>query len=296
MRHSLSFSVMVFAISTTNLCRADQIEFDSVDQVLAELHSDTNIEFREEGGWTIAEGNFTIWTFTQPGHPAHPAVVERRVFEDGESIRIDSRSICTADQFVCDELARQFGVRGTRRENDRDMASTQVIEQPGLLISLSNLEEWTVAQRSPVMLVLRWKGAEDGQSVVGAAQLERIPNLTSEQEFLSFVISQRERSLGNDPRVSSPEFFERLLNVDGNTCVKFAYRYIDVGAVLQDGSTMEMAFANDGLRCQHPSDQTIGIRVSYSVRYAGDLDTQSFESSAQRFIDSVSIRHFDEPE
>ena len=261
-----------------------QIPFDSVAQVLEDLRSDPEVQFRQENGWQIAEGHFTIWTFTLAGHPAHPAVIERRTYEEDGAIKIGTRTICTAEPELCRQFVEDFA------SNEQDTSAR--IDQPGVSLLVPDKNTWTVSRRTSTMLVLRKRNTPDNHSLVGAIQLERLPPLDSASAFLSFVQSQTEGSLGSDPRVQSPEISELLTNWNGHTCVAFEYRYVDSGAIQSDGSTEAMQFANNGIRCQHPSDPTIGVRVSYSVRYVGELDFGEFDASADAFIQNVSLQPF----
>lgn len=287
--------VAALAASQISAVFAQPVEFRSVDQVLSELRADPEIEFREQGSWLIAEGRFTTWTFTAEDHPAHPAVVERRVYEEDGSIKIGTRTICTAEKNICSSLFRELA-GGTAQDTAASTSGTDdrsVLQQPGLTISLSDPGNWTLTRRSAAMVVLGQDGTSPGDSVVAATQLERLPTLVSDDAFLEFVVTQRSESLGNDPRVASPEFDEQLVQWKGQACVRTRYRYEDTGAIQQDGSVTRMKFANNGLRCRHPDDSTIGVRISYSARYGQDLDMKSFESDARAFIDSVLLTPFD---
>ena len=54
-------------------------------------------------------GTPTVWSFTPPGNPAHPSVVERSLVtqKDG-STNIEMNVLCEADKPSCDGLVRQF--------------------------------------------------------------------------------------------------------------------------------------------------------------------------------------------
>lgn len=50
----------------------------------------------------------TVWTFTLPGIPAHPAVVCRRPKKDGDVITLDMDYVCLGVPGACDDLIKQF--------------------------------------------------------------------------------------------------------------------------------------------------------------------------------------------
>ena len=50
----------------------------------------------------------TIWTFTVPGHPAHPSVVCRRPVQDGDNLKLDMNVRCNAPEAECEKLVKAF--------------------------------------------------------------------------------------------------------------------------------------------------------------------------------------------
>jgi hypothetical protein len=65
--------------------------------------------FRDKAYVTVNDEDAgTIWTFTVPGHPAHPSVVCREPVEEGGKLRIDMGIQCEAEDARCEELAQGF--------------------------------------------------------------------------------------------------------------------------------------------------------------------------------------------
>lgn len=62
----------------------------------------------------------TVWTFTVPGHPAHPSVVCRRPVQEGAQIRLEMNVQCNAPEVECQKL-----VRGFQELNQRMLRETQ---------------------------------------------------------------------------------------------------------------------------------------------------------------------------
>lgn len=65
--------------------------------------------FRDKAYVTITDtAKGTLWTFTVAGHPAHPSVVCRQPFEDGDKLRIKMDLLCEAPEQECERLALAF--------------------------------------------------------------------------------------------------------------------------------------------------------------------------------------------
>jgi hypothetical protein len=53
-------------------------------------------------------GDGTIWTFTLPPHPAHPAVVCRRIMERRGLLEVPTIIVCKGAQAECAKLKTEF--------------------------------------------------------------------------------------------------------------------------------------------------------------------------------------------
>lgn len=88
------------------------IGYSTVAAALADLRTKPGVQIREQQGWTIIRdqesGNLALWSFTPPGHPAHPAAVKRVVAEKDGAVYIDMKVLCQADKTSCDTLVREF--------------------------------------------------------------------------------------------------------------------------------------------------------------------------------------------
>lgn len=86
--------------------------YASLQEAYATLRKDPQATTRVENGWTIIDvdrpDEKSIWTFTPPGHPAHPSAVKRELVERDGVIYIDMDISCGASKGVCDQLARDF--------------------------------------------------------------------------------------------------------------------------------------------------------------------------------------------
>jgi hypothetical protein len=59
-------------------------------------------------------GNGTLWTFTLPAHPAHPAAVCRRIVERRGIIEIPTTIECKGAEAACAKLRSDFDVLNER--------------------------------------------------------------------------------------------------------------------------------------------------------------------------------------
>jgi hypothetical protein len=75
------------------------------------------VQFREEGGWTIAEdrSHYTLWSFAPAGDPAYPSVVKRTAVPDaGGNVTMNMNVLCESTQSACDNLVAYFNALNER--------------------------------------------------------------------------------------------------------------------------------------------------------------------------------------
>lgn len=86
------------------------IEYETVAAARQALGTRAGVVFTTVNGWEIAtdEAALTIWSFSPRDYPAYPAVVRRRVLEEGQQVYIDMSVHCEASKAACDELVRTF--------------------------------------------------------------------------------------------------------------------------------------------------------------------------------------------
>ena len=66
-------------------------------------------DFRDKSYVAISDkAKNTVWTFTAPGHPAHPTVVCRRPVQDGAEMRLQMNVQCNAPEAECQKLVQAF--------------------------------------------------------------------------------------------------------------------------------------------------------------------------------------------
>ncbi len=92
---------------------APPLPYATVKEALAQLEArDGNgtIVTHADGWVTVAEPLASAqWSFTPPGHEAHPAVVRRTILRGpGREVRVDTQSICEAPPAACARLLSEF--------------------------------------------------------------------------------------------------------------------------------------------------------------------------------------------
>ena len=120
---------MLGLILSANLALAQELCGRPTEQPQALFDRLTKIEklkedFRDKSYVAISDkGRDTIWTFTVPGHPAHPSVVCRRPVQDGAELRLQMDVRCNAAETECQKLVTAFQELNQRML--RDMGKQQ---------------------------------------------------------------------------------------------------------------------------------------------------------------------------
>ena len=100
------------------------LSFDSVADARAKLKARTGTSFsRGADGWdTFAEeASHTVWSFAPDGYFAYPAMIERRLIQDGTGGSIKMSVLCEADQDACDRMVKEASA--VNRANAAQMRS-----------------------------------------------------------------------------------------------------------------------------------------------------------------------------
>jgi hypothetical protein len=104
------------------------IGYSTVAAALEALRARSDVDISVQDGWTIVNDRSagTLWSFTPPSHPAHPAAAKRVVVEKNGSVSIEMSGLCEAEKAACDKLMAEF-----REMNDKIRASIRSKAQPG---------------------------------------------------------------------------------------------------------------------------------------------------------------------
>lgn len=100
------------SVIATDGPRTSSIGYASVAEAFEDLKSNPLAEVREQDGWTVVSmqdgEERSIWSFTPPGHPAHPAAVKRPIYEQDGAVRMRTNALCQASKLECDRLMEEF--------------------------------------------------------------------------------------------------------------------------------------------------------------------------------------------
>jgi hypothetical protein len=84
------------------------IGYPTVEAALKALKARSDVQITNQGGWTIVNEVTGFWSFTPPGHPAHPAAVRRTIVSRDGVQSVEMRFLCEAGKEACDQLQAQF--------------------------------------------------------------------------------------------------------------------------------------------------------------------------------------------
>jgi len=103
----IASAVSVSSLRASEIC---SVAGETAPAVLEQLAAQKLPEVPAPQGYTAWENRFgrVHWTATRDGHPAHPAVVCRRVIQRETGMRIEMQAICDGPQAACDQLVADF--------------------------------------------------------------------------------------------------------------------------------------------------------------------------------------------
>ena len=94
------------------------------------------VQVTTRDGWTVIadKGGSMLWTFTPPGHPAHPTVARREGMQRADgSWYLNQNVLCEAAKATCDKINAEFVELNNqmRREIKRARARPDRVPSPG---------------------------------------------------------------------------------------------------------------------------------------------------------------------
>lgn len=100
--------------------RQGSIGYPSIEAALADLEKKPSISQRIRRHWIIIEdfAAKTIWSFTRPSNPAHPAVFRRVLTLQPKNVSIKLHSLCRGEKSACDILTTQFRKKDQKNVSD----------------------------------------------------------------------------------------------------------------------------------------------------------------------------------
>ena len=123
MHACIAAAVLALAFAGASYAQVTGVGFSTVAEAMDSVRSMPGVEITttKPDGWTIVNdrSNSTQWSFTPPGHYAHPAVVKRIIKQSADgNLYIAMTALCEAEKASCDKLVGEFeqlndGIRRT---------------------------------------------------------------------------------------------------------------------------------------------------------------------------------------
>ena len=118
---ALHLHLMAVCAQDTTPSKSSALGYPNAPAALEALRRKPGVSISVQSGWTIATDRsaYAIWSFTPQGHPAHPSVVRRTVFEKDGSVHVRTNVLCKAAKPTCDNLVADFNHLNSRmRDNN----------------------------------------------------------------------------------------------------------------------------------------------------------------------------------
>jgi hypothetical protein len=130
---------------------------------------------------------------------------------------------------------------------------------------------WHILTLSSFQLTLGKQGQQPGESYVTVASTYKLPDLTTEDDFLKKV-SEGRASRPQTGRFESIKNDETLAQGRETLCMRYNTVSQD-NAARVNGEKKVMILEMVGYHCQHPKNKHIGVNFEYSHRhYSGNND------------------------
>jgi hypothetical protein len=85
--------------------------YATVARALESMRAKDGVKTSVQAGWTVIEdpSTLSLWSFTSPGHSAHPAAAHRWIVREGDNLLVQSNLLCEGPKPACDAMAVEFG-------------------------------------------------------------------------------------------------------------------------------------------------------------------------------------------
>ncbi len=108
----LRYSVLLLIFAHVSFAQAaeDEISYPTVAAAFDAVKVLPGIKMSAREGWTIVEDdrNKTVWSFTPPKHPAHPAAIRRILVTKDGKVGMSLSALCEASKTACDKMMEDF--------------------------------------------------------------------------------------------------------------------------------------------------------------------------------------------
>lgn len=151
--------------------------------------------------------------------------------------------------------------------------------------------EWSLVNYSGYLLTMARYGDRKDESLVTNLSLIKLPELSSNQEFMSHVSEGRmnEPEIGRFKVVANDEVLEPL---NGVNCIRYHSSSEDKYAQVTERKTVAMVLENYGYICQHPLNEKVGVHIEYSLRKFANSKYMDFIENAKFYALTVQFESF----
>jgi hypothetical protein len=108
----LVYTALLLTFASVSFAQAanDEISYPTVAAAFDAVKVLPGVKMLAREGWTIVEDdrNKTIWSFTPPKHPAHPAAIRRILVTKDGKVGMSLSALCEASKTACDKMMEEF--------------------------------------------------------------------------------------------------------------------------------------------------------------------------------------------
>ena len=151
--------------------------------------------------------------------------------------------------------------------------------------------DWIVMAASGYQMSLVSHATNKNESLVANVSIHQLPQLSSDQEFLEYVVKFR----SSEPNIGRFEIQKNTADISslkGAVCIKYHSISKDKNAKIQGGDTAVMLLENIGYNCIHPEKSTVGVNMEYSFRHFAETNDPSFEKNGNDFFKNITFTEF----
>ena len=120
MRSLAALILMIGLLTVAVRAETSSVGYPTVASALEALQKRADVRISRQGEWTIIEdrASLTLWSFTPERHPAHPAVVRRKIVEERGKLYVQMNVLCEAAKAACDNLVADFNKLNQQMADD----------------------------------------------------------------------------------------------------------------------------------------------------------------------------------
>jgi len=147
---------------------------------------------------------------------------------------------------------------------------------------------WLIGARNSYQLALLKRGEEPEGTLAIQATLVKLPAFTTDEE-LARLVKERQAQDTDPQRFTVMTHDVTAYSQQGTACVKSHMVTEDHMAVKRSGTPGDMVLEALTLTCPHPTDQRVGVNVTYSQRSYPAQRDPAFLEKATSVLQSIEF-------